>query len=93
MAGNQMPTIVPYFCECVDNEGIECKVHEPLVLGVEPQLANVCPGDLGSVQLNLQIAGHVEKAVAVRLSRMFVLKFTKFISSCTQSLNMLLHPC
>ena len=76
--------MVPYFCECVDNERVECKVYEPLVLCVEPQLTNVCSGDLGSVQLNLQITRHVEKAVSVsvRLGSMLVLKLTTFKIYC-----------
>ena len=81
--------MVPYFCECVDNERIECKVYEPLVLGVEPQLTNVCSGDLGSVKLNLQITRHVEKAVSVsvRLGSMLVLKLATFKIYCHTAQN------
>ena len=62
-----------YLRQGVHDESVEGEVDEPLVLGIEPELDDVGLGDLGSLELKVDVARHVKVAI-VRGITILVLK-------------------
>ena len=66
-----------YLRQGVHDESVEGEVDEPLVLGIEPELDDVGLGDLGSLELKVDVARHV-KVPIVRGITILVLKKIRF---------------
>jgi hypothetical protein len=66
-----------YLRQGVHDESVEGEVDEPLVLGIEPELYDVGLGDLGSLELKVDVARHVKVAI-VRGITILVLKKIRF---------------
>jgi hypothetical protein len=62
-----------YLRQGVHDESVEGEVDEPLVLGIEPELDDVGLGDLGSLELKVDVARDVKVAI-VRGITILVLK-------------------
>ena len=66
-----------YLRQGVHDESVEGEVDEPLVLGIEPELDDVGLGDLGSLELQINVARDVKVAI-VRGITILVLKKIRF---------------
>jgi hypothetical protein len=66
-----------YLRQGVHDESVEGEVDEPLVLGIEPELDDVGLGDLGSLELKVDVARDVKVAI-VRGITILVLKKSDF---------------